>query len=229
MFIEEWLAAKGKSVVTDQMVPWRRQHMSSLVNAFDFANPDYSLPSLPDAPAPHTDPNGAYDGAAYCESLYSVTRPTVPYSSQIAADKVSVLSESGFKPMRGSLTEGRYIVLELAGYALANPGNSTTGLAASKAVGSHNDIRQRWIVHSQVEGGNKFTISSAVDARYLAPDSGLVSDVNQAGDFIITFKTSEGYSLQNEDGNYVSIGSSGSVLLTDQATYFKAFSVTYPS
>ena len=34
MFVEEWLAAKGTNVVTDQMVPWRRQHMSSLVNAY---------------------------------------------------------------------------------------------------------------------------------------------------------------------------------------------------
>jgi len=71
MFIEEWLAAKGKNVVTSLMVPWRRQHMSSLVNAFDFANPDFSLPSLPDAPAPHKNAAGDYDGATYCESQYS--------------------------------------------------------------------------------------------------------------------------------------------------------------
>lgn len=27
----EWLAAKGKDVVTPEMVPWRREHMSTLV------------------------------------------------------------------------------------------------------------------------------------------------------------------------------------------------------
>jgi len=58
LFIENWLAAKGKDVVTNQMVPWRRQNMSPLLNAFDFSNPDYSLPSLPDAPAPHTNAKG---------------------------------------------------------------------------------------------------------------------------------------------------------------------------
>lgn len=36
MFIEEWLIARGyNGVETDQMVTWRREHMSNLVNALD--------------------------------------------------------------------------------------------------------------------------------------------------------------------------------------------------
>jgi phospholipase C len=39
LFIENWLTAKGYGgIVTDQMVSWRREHMSDLVNAFDFDN-----------------------------------------------------------------------------------------------------------------------------------------------------------------------------------------------
>mgnify|MGYP002380798775 CR=1 FL=1 len=36
LFVEEWLEARGyQNVKTDQMVPWRREHMSNLVNALD--------------------------------------------------------------------------------------------------------------------------------------------------------------------------------------------------
>lgn len=36
LFVEQWLATRGYSnITTDQMVPWRRAHMSNLVNALD--------------------------------------------------------------------------------------------------------------------------------------------------------------------------------------------------
>ena len=35
-FVEEWLAAKGKHVKTNQVPAWRRAHMSDLTKAFDF-------------------------------------------------------------------------------------------------------------------------------------------------------------------------------------------------
>ena len=38
-FVEEWAAANGyKGVKTAAMTQWRRDHMSNLVNAFDFDN-----------------------------------------------------------------------------------------------------------------------------------------------------------------------------------------------
>ena len=227
MFVEEWLAAKGKNVVTDQMVPWRRQHMSSLINAFDFANPDFSLPSLPDAPAPHTDASGNYDGSSYCESLYSVTRPPVPYTNQISPSNVSSLSEQGFKAMRGALTEGRYIVFELGGYALTNTGKPATDFTASKATSTHNSISQRWVAHSLVDGGNTFTISSAKDGRYIGSHTGLIDSSSGAETYTVSYVASKGYALQKENGKYVTIDENGSVQITSTATYFKAFSVTY--
>lgn len=37
IFVEQWLEALGYSgVTTDQMPAWRRAHMSTLLNAFDF-------------------------------------------------------------------------------------------------------------------------------------------------------------------------------------------------
>lgn len=39
LFVEEWLTARGyKGIHTDQMVHWRREHMSNLVNALNFVD-----------------------------------------------------------------------------------------------------------------------------------------------------------------------------------------------
>jgi phospholipase C len=227
MFIEEWLAAKGKNVVTKEMAPWRRDHMSSLVNAFDFANPDYSLPSLPYAPPPHTDSSGNYDGSSYCESLYPVTRPTVPYSNQISPSNVSSLSEQGFKSMRGALTEGRYIVFELGGYALTNAGKPATDFTASKATSTHSSINQRWVVHSLVDGGTTFTINSAKDGRYIGSHTSLIDSLSGAETYTVSYAASKGYSLQKENGKYLTIDGHGQVQISSSATFFKAYSVTY--
>ncbi|KAE8443036.1 hypothetical protein EG329_002430 [Mollisiaceae sp. DMI_Dod_QoI] len=229
MFIEEWLQAKGKNVVTSQMVPWRREHMSSLVNAFDFENPDTSLPDLPDAPAPHTNAQGVYDGSSYCESLYKVTQPNVPYTNQISADKVSSLSEQGFKEMRGALTEGRYIVFETGGYALTNAGKPATDFTATKATSTHNDISQRWVVHSLVDGGNTFTISSAKDGRYIGSHTGLIDNSSGAETYTVSFAAGKGYALQKENGKYVTVDASGTVQIYSDVSYFSAYSVTYSS
>lgn len=228
MFVEQWLAAKGHSVTTPEMIPWRRQHMSNLVSAFDFANPDYSFPNLPDAPAPHTT-NGIYDGSVHCESQYKETRPAVPYDNQISANAVPSLSEDGFKPMRGALTEGRYIVFELNGFALTNPGEPSAEFRATKATSTHSDVAQRWIVHVLEEGGNKFTMSSAKDGRYIGSHTGLVDSSSGAQTYTVAFEPSKGYVLQKENGKFVTIDGKGTVQITSEASYFKAYSVTYYS
>ena len=227
--IEEWLAAKGKNVDTPEMVPWRRAHMSDLVNAFDFDNPDYSVPTLPDASAPHKDASGNYDGAAHCEGLYAVTRPTVPYNNQISPDKVFTLSEQGFKAMRGALTEGRYIVFELNGWALTNPGKPATDFTASKATSGHGNISQRWVVHQQDEDGAQFTISSAKDGRYIGSHTGLIDSSSGAQKYTISFQAGKGYALQKENGKFVTVDAKGGVQIAGTASYFQAFSVTYSS
>ncbi|KAJ3092502.1 hypothetical protein HK100_006929, partial [Physocladia obscura] len=223
LFIEEWLASKGVDVTTSQMVPWRRQHMSNLVNAFDFENPDHSVPELPDAPLPHTNSDGVYDGSSYCQSLYAVTRPDVPYGDQIAPSAVHTLSEQGFKNVRGDLTEGRYLTFESFGYALANAGGVSTApdFAAALANAAHDSVSQRWILYALSEGGNVFAIQSALDSRFFG-----------GGNFTIVYGANNlGYSIQNTaDGNYVAINEVGAVVSLSEPTagaYFSVFSVTY--
>lgn len=221
MFIEKWLAAKGHNVTTTQMVPWRREHMSDLLNAFDFANPDYSVPILPEAEVPHTDSNGIFDGSSFCEATYPITRPTVPYGNQ--STDISALSEQGFKEMRGALTEGRFIVFEQNGLALTNSGFKTGDIfSVSRATNDHSDINQRWVVHQQEAGGDQFTISSAVDGQVAVSQStGIRAEL-----FTVGFVSGSGYSLQGKNGNFVSV-SDGKVVLSTQKSFWKAFSVTY--
>lgn len=223
LFIEQWLASKGLDVVTDQMVPWRRQHMSDLVSAFDFQNPDCSIPDVPDTAAPHKNAAGVYDGSSFCEATYKVQRPPVPYTSQNT--NVAGLSEQGFKPMRGSLTEGRYITIETNGYALSNL-NSSSFVTLSNTTAAHNDISQRWIVHAEEIGSNLFTISSAKDGRYIGAQASLVNSALAAQVFETSFTACEGYSFQPAQGQYLST-QNGRVAITTTGTSFNLFSVTY--
>jgi phospholipase C len=45
MFVEAWLEAQGyKNIQSKEMPPWRREHMSNLLNAFDFDNVSVKAP-----------------------------------------------------------------------------------------------------------------------------------------------------------------------------------------
>lgn len=73
-FVEAVFAAKGINVTTPVMDAWRREYMSDLTQAFDFANPDYSIPSIPNASYPSTNSQGQWNGYALCEAEYPVQR-----------------------------------------------------------------------------------------------------------------------------------------------------------
>ena len=194
--------------------------MGDLTDAFDFANPDYSIPSIPDAPAPHKNLLGEYDGAAHCEALYLVQRPPVPYTSQV--EDVSSLSEEGFKEIRGALTEGRYLVFEMEGVALTNSGSGNVTI--SPVTAKHESLEQRWVVHVEEVGSNKFKITSAVDGQYLKSQGVLSSEVG--GLYTVIFEAGKGYALQNKCGKYLVAGAEG-VEYSREIKYWKTYSVTY--
>ena len=239
LFLEEWLAAKGYSnVKAESMAPWRRAHMSNLVNAFDFSDPDFSIPDIPTAPTPHTDSSGNWDGSSYCESLYKVQQPPVPYGKQDT--NMSSLSEKGFKPVRGALTEGRYLSFEASGYALQNGGgsssnsksalsNSSASLTTGKAVSEHDQRSQLFVVHQLQDGGTQFQISSASDGSYLTSGLTFVNGTSSAAALTIKYLGGGlGYSVQTSNGTYLGIASSGTLSTTGStpSTGFSVFSVT---
>ena len=225
MFIEKWLAAKGKNVVSNQVAAWRRAHMSDLTNAFDFSSPDFSVPSLPTAPAPHKNAQGQYDGSSYCEAQYAVLRPPVPYGQQ--SGDVASLSETGFKSVRGALTEGRYLTFESNGYALTNPGSGTSHYTSAKATADHSSMSQRWVVHQLAEGSNSFIVSSALDGLYMGNGTSLRNSTGAAEQYTIQYLgNGAGYSLMQKSGMYLGIGARGELSNNEAVDGFQIFSVT---
>lgn len=241
LFLEEWLAAKGHpDVLAEAMTPWRRSHMSNLVNAFDFSNPDFSVPEIPTAPAPHTDSSGNWDGVANCWSLYSVQQPPVPFgqqnSTQNSTQRMSSLSEKGFKSVRGALTEGRYLAFESNGFALQNGGSNTTkysngtgALGAGQTVPQHDQRSQLFVIHQLQPGGTQFQISSAVDGSYLTSDLRFTKDRRPRENFTIRYLGGgQGYSVQTSHGMYLAITPTGKLRPANDAPPrgFSVFSVT---
>ncbi|KUJ20808.1 PLC-E protein [Mollisia scopiformis] len=222
MFLEQWLEALGyDNVQSKELPPWRRQHMSNLVNAFDFNNPKYSIPHIHSTIAPLTDPSesvpsdgiigalsGDYIGAAKCQADYPTAQPPVPS-----------LVDNGFKQVRGSLTEGRYLTFEINGYALTNTGKIAP-------------INQRWVLHQvgDLYSGNTFQITSAVDGRYISYLQGLTSEEALAETFAITdFGNGQGYTMKPGGTLALNIEGNGAVATTLEQAAFQIFSVTYHS
>lgn len=185
--------------------------MADLTKAFDFRNPDYSIPSMPNISYPSTDSKGNWNGDAVCESTYKTQRPPVPYGKQNVS--TSLVSEQGSKAVRGQLTEGRYLVFEMNGHALAYV-NGT--LCASKATSKHNDKSQRFVIHAS---GSTFTMTSATNGSSVFASSSTSFTFNDMGN-------GKGYSIL-VGGKYLSI-SKGKVSTSSSPTAgFSVFSVTY--
>ncbi|CAI7587477.1 hypothetical protein N7533_005992 [Penicillium manginii] len=235
MFIEQWLTALGYSgVQTDQMVPWRRAHMSNLIGALDLDHPDYSLPNLPDIPAPETDGNGNFVGTSRCQSRHSQTRPPVPYGEQSNLSD-SLFFEDGFKEVVGYLTEGRYLVFSKNGYALRGH-NKRWDLDTGKPGHLYDKKENRWILHyTQDEESEIFTLENALDGRWLGPRGELqASEARSSASHIrITFLGNGlGYTLRYADsGEYLDIDNLGNMVLRNSDSGldqgFHVVSVTY--
>ncbi|GJN83034.1 hypothetical protein PLIIFM63780_006580 [Purpureocillium lilacinum] len=229
MFIEKWQAAKGRNVTTDEMVHWRREHMADLVGAFDFANPDYSIPNLPFAPEPHRNANGDYDGSSYCQSRNPKTRPPVPYTGDGVIKDITSVVEPGFKSVRGKITEGRYLVFEMDGYALTNPGRCRPdgGATVTKVSKGHARDLQRWIVHAVQIGGDDFTLESAVDNRFICAGGKMCKDKQDAIVFTLGFEPSKGHTIKSKaSSKYVSVADK-KLTLEGSLSHWATFSVSY--
>ncbi|KAI8099598.1 phosphoesterase family-domain-containing protein [Halteromyces radiatus] len=108
MFMEEWVGkfANGSyAAPAVNLDSWYRGITSNLVNAFDFANPDLSIPNLPTNPKPAVDSTGKWDPTEMCEKLTD-PKSTPPYGNQTFPTV-----ESGSKKLRGSNPIGRKLAL----------------------------------------------------------------------------------------------------------------------
>lgn len=217
MFLEKWLASKGKQFTQSTINPWRRANMADLTKAFDFDHPDYSIPSMPNASYPSTNSKGDWNGYSVCEEQYPEQRPPVPYGTQ--NEKDALATEQGFKKVRGNPTEGRYLTFEMNGQALTN---SRGHLTASRATSSHNSKAQRFVLH---QSGSQFSISSAVDDSTVSG-----TNLRKGGDAatytISDLGNGKGYTIQSK-GQYLSVDRRGRVSTSRFPAAFTIYSVSY--
>ena len=138
-----------------------------------------------------------YIGAAMCQARHKTAHPPVPYGPENANAAPARLVEEGYKQVRGSLTEGRYLTFEMDGYGLAHEGTELGNLTTCKSTPGHEDIRQRWIIHLVGEqGGSAFNLQSAFDLSYISINQTLVASQNDAQVFeIIDLGNGKGYRL----------------------------------
>lgn len=248
-FVEAWAQANGYNVHNPAITQWRRQHMSNLVNAFDFSKEDISVPKIADVRTPEARPDNNYSGNLTLGSLtgpwvgpskclYNDNNPVPqpPFGKDNVNQDLSKLVEEGFKNVRGQLTEGRYLVLERNGLALANIFGELVNFTL--ATKDHKDIKQRWILHS-VDGShysNNFFMQSAADKQYITPYGGLDADVSNAQVFSFDYSANGSrYSMHGASGDdrKAKKGKKGNVVSTINWTGnvgdFKIYAVSYQS
>jgi phospholipase C len=139
-----------------------------------------------------------YIGAAMCQARHKTAHPPIPYGHKNAKADPAKLVEEGFKQVRGSLTEGRYLTFELDGYALTNEAAEHGNVTVANSTSMHEGIHQRWILHLAGEqGGSIFNIQSALDSSYISTNQALVESRDDAQVYDITdLGNGQGYSLE---------------------------------
>jgi phospholipase C len=249
---EQFLTAKGyNDITTEQMSDWRREHMSDLVNAFDFENvsgcdlsdfktlirnhqqPDYSTPELPQPEYPITNSDGEIIGmySGFCDIEWtggcsgSEYVTGIPYGTQ--TEENSLVYENGFRGVRGYLAEGHYLVFESNGYAITNPNNTLKQFTTTPVTAAHDSIAQRWILHGQAKEGTSFNISSALDGLYISQHSSLSLSDSGAEIYNISYVGSSQYIMQKENGAYLNIQPGGGLSFDSTPIPYNVWSVTY--
>ncbi|GJJ08151.1 hypothetical protein Clacol_002359 [Clathrus columnatus] len=225
MFIEEWLASKGKNVVTDQLNPWRREHMSNLLQMFDFEHPDMSIPDLPVPTPPAIGPQGQFLGDVECQTIFPNPQPPVPYGQQTRQNSLTI--ETGFKSVRGSLTEGRFLVFESGNSALSLDTRNRQ-LTLGGAVPEHDTPLNRFVLHATANPpattfNLQFFETINGQTNFIGSNLKATTSMDDAAVFDITdLGNSKGYTIQEvSSGQFLTISGNGkSLALGRQATPF---------
>ncbi|GJJ06253.1 hypothetical protein Clacol_000444 [Clathrus columnatus] len=236
MFLEKWLASKGKNIVTKELNSWRREHMSDLTDLFDFKHPDYSIPHLPVPPQTAIGPQGQFLGDAECQTKFPNAQPPIPYGKQTRESSLHI--ETGFKMVVGALTEGRFLVFENGKSALALD-TKRKELTIGTAIKTHDTSLNRFIIHATAAPPE-----TTFNIQYYEPINGqknyidsklkATSSIHEAANFEITYLgNDEGYTIKElSSKKFISITHSSkgeSLSLGKQATAFSMFSVTKSS
>jgi phospholipase C len=136
------------------------------------------------------------------------------------------------------LTEARHLVLEMNGYALTNPSATATDFTATASTSTRSTKTQRWVLNATggtaTDGGagsGTFTISSALDGRYINSHTSLGKGVLNVETYMIAdLGNNQAYTLAKENVKYLTIDISDIADITrDTPVGFQVFSVTIRS
>ncbi|KAF8522837.1 hypothetical protein JB92DRAFT_3140917 [Gautieria morchelliformis] len=142
----------------------------------------------------------------------------LPFGEQTR--QTSLIIENGFKSVRGAIIEGRYLVFESNGDALAFDDQSR-GLGVAPAVPSHDALTHCFILHATVPlPATTFNIQFACSpsTAFLDPNNKETTFINNAAVFNITdLGSGKGYTVQQvPSGKFFSFSENKtSVLLGD--------------
>ncbi|KAJ8097233.1 phosphoesterase family-domain-containing protein [Lipomyces tetrasporus] len=228
LFLEEWAAAQGKDVKLDAIAPWRRSHMSNLVNMFDFEHPRFDIPTLANVSFPAWS-DGAYIATTICqEENKGYTQPPIPYGNQTLQD--ALWAEEGYKHLRGALTEGRYVVFsqkwKQGTYAIGKY-KSSDNIHSLSTASNFSGERYRFIVYQVGDAFSKEFYIQSVFGEYLTHSGRFASTKAKADIFSINYTASKGYTIKSPAGQYLGTSPYGGITWTDQKSYFDVVSVTY--
>ncbi|KIJ53617.1 hypothetical protein M422DRAFT_241856 [Sphaerobolus stellatus SS14] len=203
--LPNYIHAKGKPAVTDQLNGWRRDHMSDLTQMFDFAHVQI-LPDLSVSPAPLMNVHGQFTDVATCQAEFPNPRPPVPYEQQI--------------------------LFESNGLALSY-NSILKGLGIDKAAPQHDVDDQRFILHATVPPpAMTFNLQFAGSPYqgFIDYNNRETTSISNAAVFNITdLGNGQGYTIQQTLGGlgkFLSILANEISIVTHQAPTFNIFSVT---
>lgn len=239
LFLEKWAREAYNLNFTVNSIPeWRRKHMSDLVNMFNFDRQDLSVPVLTQVEEPNFHKNGTTDNVQKCQEKYKdLAEPPVPYGDQTEATALQY--EKGYKLLRGNLTEGRYLVIERYQENRSARSNNIPfastlkdGLidfTTSPGCTKYSCIEERFTVHNIGTDPNKFYLKSYLTKSYVGHNVMPTNTTEQAVPLTILFDPAEGYTIQNDGGEYLrfSFSSLEEPQFSDIRTTYNFYSVSY--
>ncbi|KAJ3215884.1 hypothetical protein HK099_006160, partial [Clydaea vesicula] len=155
LFLEQWVLAKFQINITFPLISkWHREHMSDLVNAFDFTETNLTMNLLPTVKKPQQNVfTKVFVSSELClTSQHFNGIPTPPYKNQTFPSV-----EAGFRTVRGYPLQGRFFTLESGKFSLTT---YKYEVQLRPTIIKRNDPQQLFIFLETYGEKNRFKIKS---------------------------------------------------------------------
>lgn len=234
-FMEEYVGkdSNGKYLAPAVNIPpFARKTSSNLVNAFDFDNPDYTIPKFDPVPKPAQLPLlNTWNPTEMCEINIFAPKTKPPYGKQ-----VKPVVESGSRQIRGAVTEGRKIAITTAdGHAVHLNGTTLSTVSVPKKRSSSKSPIQFSknslfkLVSTSNKGHFKLQSVHSPNSCINAGEAGLTTGDCTSTNWEFEQNGAHHHIRDVKTSNYLNINSAKNVHLgkrDGQKTLYKIYSVT---